>query len=49
MRKDAIFRMASCSKPVTAVAVLMLMEEGKLRLSDPVSALFRSLRTLKWR
>src|SRR5829696_6399463 len=37
MRKDAIFRMASMSKPVTAVAVLMLMEEGKLRLTDPVS------------
>jgi CubicO group peptidase (beta-lactamase class C family) len=37
MRKDAIFRMASMSKPVTGVAILMLMEEGKLRLSDPVS------------
>ena len=38
MRRDAIFRMASMSKPVTAVAILMLLEEGKLRLSDPVSA-----------
>lgn len=37
MRKDAIFRMASMSKPVTGVAILMLMEEGKLRLGDPVS------------
>ena len=37
MRKDAIFRMASMSKPVTGVAILMLMEEGKLRLTDPVS------------
>lgn len=37
MRRDAIFRMASMSKPVTGVAILMLMEEGKLRLSDPVS------------
>ena len=37
MRKDAIFRMASMSKPVTGVAILMLMEEGKLRLADPVS------------
>ncbi|MBY0497785.1 MAG: beta-lactamase family protein [Cyanobacteria bacterium] len=37
MRKDAIFRIASMSKPITAVAILMLMEEGKLRLTDPVS------------
>jgi CubicO group peptidase (beta-lactamase class C family) len=37
MRKDAIFRIASMSKPITGVAVLMLMEEGKLRLTDPVS------------
>ena len=37
MRRDAIFRMASSSKPVTAVAILMLVEEGKVRLSDPVS------------
>ena len=37
MRKDAIFRMASMSKPVTGVAILMMMEEGKLRLTDPVS------------
>jgi CubicO group peptidase (beta-lactamase class C family) len=37
MRKDAVFRIASMSKPVTGVAILMLMEEGKLRLTDPVS------------
>jgi CubicO group peptidase (beta-lactamase class C family) len=37
MRKDAIFRIASMSKPITGVAILMLMEEGRLRLSDPVS------------
>ncbi|MEY2855186.1 MAG: hypothetical protein RL030_2318, partial [Pseudomonadota bacterium] len=37
MRKDAIFRMASSSKPITAVGVLALVEDGKLRLSDPVS------------
>jgi CubicO group peptidase (beta-lactamase class C family) len=37
MRKDAIFRMASMSKPVTGVAIIMLMEDGKLRLTDPVS------------
>jgi CubicO group peptidase (beta-lactamase class C family) len=37
MAKDAIFRLASMSKPVTSVAVLMLIEEGKIRLGDPVS------------
>ncbi len=36
MAKDALFRLASSSKPVTAVAILMLMEEGKLKLTDPV-------------
>ena len=37
MPKDAIFRLASMSKPITAVAVMMMIEEGKVRLSDPVS------------
>ena len=37
MRKDAIFPIASMTKPVTGVAILMLVEEGKIRLSDPVS------------
>lgn len=37
MEKDAIFHLASMTKPITGAAVLMMMEEGKLRLSDPVS------------
>jgi CubicO group peptidase (beta-lactamase class C family) len=37
MRRDTIFRIYSMSKPITSVAVLMLYEEGKLRLTDPVS------------
>ena len=37
MQTGTLFRMASMTKPVTAVAVLMLMEEGKLILADPVS------------
>src|SRR5688500_3476060 len=37
MPKDAIFRLASMSKPIAAVAVMMMIEEGKVRLSDPVS------------
>ncbi|HYP80845.1 MAG TPA: serine hydrolase domain-containing protein, partial [Steroidobacteraceae bacterium] len=37
MRADALFRLASQSKPITAVAVLTLVDEGLVRLSDPVS------------
>jgi len=37
MTKDAIFRIYSMTKPVTGVAMLMLYEEGKWRLDDPVS------------
>lgn len=37
MRKDTIFRLASMSKAVTSVAAVILMEDGKLRLADPVS------------
>ncbi len=34
---DSLFRIASMSKPVTGVAILMLLEEGKVRLTDPVA------------
>jgi CubicO group peptidase (beta-lactamase class C family) len=37
MRTDAIFRIASMSKAVTTVAALMLYEEGRFLLNDPVS------------
>jgi len=37
MSKDCIFRMYSMTKPITAVAILMLYEEGSLMLDDPVS------------
>lgn len=37
MRKDTIFRIVSMTKPLTSVAVMLLYEEGKLLLSDPVS------------
>ncbi|WP_206610310.1 serine hydrolase domain-containing protein [Croceibacterium ferulae] len=36
MQEDSIFRIASQTKALTSVAVLMLMEEGKLLLGDPV-------------
>lgn len=35
--KDAIFRIASQTKAITATAVLMLWEEGRFRLDDPIS------------
>ena len=37
MTNDAIFRIASMTKPITTVAAMMLMEEGRLSLADPVS------------
>jgi CubicO group peptidase (beta-lactamase class C family) len=37
MAKDNLFRLASMSKPITGVAIMMLVEEGKIRLTDPVS------------
>lgn len=37
MSKDTIFRIASMTKPVTSVATMMLVEQGKLNLDDPVS------------
>lgn len=37
MQTDTIFWIASMSKPITATAVMMLVEEGKIRLDDPVS------------
>ena len=37
MASDTIFRLASMTKPVTSVAVMMLVQEGDLGLDDPVS------------
>jgi CubicO group peptidase (beta-lactamase class C family) len=34
---NAIFNIASMTKPVTSVAIMMLMEQGKLKIDDPVS------------
>jgi CubicO group peptidase (beta-lactamase class C family) len=44
MRPDTIFRIASMSKPITSVAVMMLYEEGKLLLNDPVSRFIPSFK-----
>ncbi len=37
MARDTMFRIMSMSKPVTSVAILMLVEDGKLKLDDPVT------------
>lgn len=47
MTKDAIFRIASMTKPIVGVAVLMMIEEGKVRLSDPVSRFIPEFKELK--
>ena len=44
MRENTIFRIASMSKPITSVAIMMLYEEGKLRLNDPVSRFIPSFK-----
>ncbi len=36
MRRDTIFRVASISKPITAAATMLLVDDGRLRLDDPV-------------
>jgi CubicO group peptidase (beta-lactamase class C family) len=39
MRRDTIFRIASLTKPITAVATMILVEECKLQLDEPVDRL----------
>jgi CubicO group peptidase (beta-lactamase class C family) len=43
MRRDTIFRIASMTKPITAVATMILVEECRLRLDDPVDDLLPEL------
>lgn len=47
MRRDTIFRIASMTKPVTAAAAMMLIEEGRLSLDEPVGRLAPELAVLK--
>ncbi len=37
MQRDTLFRIASMTKPITSVAILMLLEESKLYLDDPIT------------
>ena len=43
MQRNTIFRIASMSKPITAAAVMMLIDDGKLRLDEPVDHLLPEL------
>jgi CubicO group peptidase (beta-lactamase class C family) len=47
MAKDAIFRIMSMTKPIVGVSVLMLLEEGKISLNDPVSKFITQLKDLE--
>jgi CubicO group peptidase (beta-lactamase class C family) len=47
IQKDSIFRIYSMTKPVTGVAMMMLYEEGKWRLDDPVSRFVPEFANLK--
>ncbi len=46
MSRDSIFRIYSMTKPVTSVAAMILVEEGKIKLSDPVSKYLPELANL---
>jgi CubicO group peptidase (beta-lactamase class C family) len=47
MRTDSIFRIYSMTKPIVSVAVMMLVEEGRLQVSDPVSMHIPDLKGLR--
>lgn len=47
MELDAIFRIYSMSKPITSAAVMMLFEENRFRLNDPISAYIPAFKEMK--
>jgi CubicO group peptidase (beta-lactamase class C family) len=47
MVKDSIFRWASMTKPIVTTAAMMLVEQGKLRLNDPITRWLPELKNLK--
>jgi CubicO group peptidase (beta-lactamase class C family) len=47
MKTDAIFRVASMTKPFTSVAAMMLVEEGRLQLNTPVSTYLPEFKNLQ--
>ena len=47
MSKDALFRLASMTKPIVTVAAMMLVEQGVIKLNDPIATLLPELKELK--
>ena len=47
MARDTVFRIASMTKPVIGTAVMMMLEEGKLRVDDPVSKYIPEFKTMQ--
>jgi CubicO group peptidase (beta-lactamase class C family) len=47
MAKDSIFRWASMTKPIVTAAAMMLVEQGTIKLNDPISDLLPELKELK--
>ena len=47
MAKDALFRIMSMTKPIVGVSILMLVEEGQVRITDPVSRFIPQFKDLK--
>jgi CubicO group peptidase (beta-lactamase class C family) len=47
MTRDTIFRIASMTKPVTGLAIMMMIEEGKVHLTDPVSRYIPEFKNMK--
>ena len=47
MPRDAIFRLASMTKPIVTTAAMMLVEQGRMKLSDPIAEWLPELKDLK--
>src|SRR5262245_33036007 len=47
MQKDAIFRIMSMTKPIVGASIMMMIEEGRVRLTDPVSKFIPEMKDLK--
>jgi CubicO group peptidase (beta-lactamase class C family) len=47
MAKDSLFRLASMTKPIVTAAAMMLVEQGKLKLNDPIVGWLPELKDLK--
>ena len=47
MQKDSLFRLASMTKPIVTTAAMMLVEQGKLKLNDPIAMWLPELKDLK--